>query len=349
MPQILPLLKLFRLTKCPEDFDLEKIQPDPDNSSICENEIRKDYDLQIIVPVYNVEKYIEECMDSIVGQQTQWRFVVTVVNDGSPDNSRNLLRKYEGLPYVEIIDQENRGFAGARNAALKHMRGEYIMFVDSDDVLEPGAVEALLTTAKRYDADIVQGSVRWFLGEKTLDFTSYTDAEHDSALYATPWGKVYRAELFRRTQFPENYWFEDVVLKFTVFELARRIRTVSNVVYNYRYHNSNISHSSKGLPKCLDLLWVLRRSLKDCRELGLIDRQTVYEKFLEQTKVGFCKAFTINDKRVWKAVFKELARLHKEYFSGRRSENEIWRPLEDALEKGDYEAYLKAVIRALVP
>lgn len=98
VPQILPLLKLFRLTKCPEDFDLEKIQPDPDNSSICENEIRKDYDLQIIVPVYNVEKYIEECMDSIVGQQTQWRFVVTVVNDGSPDNSRNLLRKLRGCP-----------------------------------------------------------------------------------------------------------------------------------------------------------------------------------------------------------------------------------------------------------
>lgn len=250
---------------------------------------------------------------------------------------------------MEIIDQENRGLAGARNAALKHMRGEYIMFVDSDDVLEPGAVEALFTTAKRYDADIVQGSVRHFLGEKTLAFTSYTDAEHDSFLFISVWGKAFRAELFLRTQFPENYWYEDRVLTFTVFELGRRIRTVSNVVYNYRLNYSGITYKCIGLPKCLDHLYIVRRALKDCRELGLIDRQTVYRKFLVQAKVCFSGTLSFNNKRVWKAVFKELARLRKEYFNGRRSENEIWRPLEDAFEQEDYEAYLKAMIGLVVP
>ena len=118
--------------------------------------------MQIIIPVYNVEQYIQECIESILNQETQYSYIITIVNDGSPDNSRNILKQYESLNNIIIIDQENRGFSGARNRALENIYGKYLMFVDSDDKLAEGAIEVLLNTALSYKADMVEGSMSSF-------------------------------------------------------------------------------------------------------------------------------------------------------------------------------------------
>ena len=295
------------------------------------------------MPVYNVEKYITECMDSIVSQETRWSFLVTVVNDGSPDRSRELLRKYESLPNVQIIDQENRGSSRARNTALRHIRGKYVMFVDSDDSLRPGAVEALMNTAKEYNCDIVQGGSRMFIGERTLSQTAYPDAEHNSSLLGLPWGKVYRAELFGQVCFPEGYWFQDTVLFLIVFELAERIRTTSAVAYNYRRNVGGVTFSAKGNPKSLDSLYITRRLMQDRRLLGLGETQQLYDKFLYQLFMNMKRILSIPSRNVWVSVFEESQKLREEYFKDFRTAKEEYRPLEEALLGGDFRAFFRAI------
>ena len=301
------------------------------------------------MPVYNVEKYITECMDSIVSQETRWSFLVTVVNDGSPDRSRELLRKYESLPNVQIIDQENRGHSGARNTALKHIRGEYVMFVDSDDSLRPGAVEALMNVAKEHNCDIVQGSFHSFRGNTILQQWPYKDEVFTGFLTTFIWGKVYRAELFTNFQLPEGYWLEDQVFPFLVYEQATLTRTISPIVYNYRRPYTNISYSSKGQAKCLDMFYVIKRVLKDCRELNLLDRHNIYEKFLIEIEPIFIITLSIPNRNVWYEVFWQLVALKEEFFPDSHTERDYEQPLEDALVARDYKAYLRAILNILCP
>ena len=108
----------------------------------------------VVVPFYNVEKYIESCMNSIVNQ-TYKNLEIILVNDGSKDHSRSLVEKYLKDKRVKIIDQVNMGIGEARNSGLIHANGEYILFVDSDDKLELNMIEKLLNTAKMKDLDLV--------------------------------------------------------------------------------------------------------------------------------------------------------------------------------------------------
>ena len=122
------------------DF-LHSVHPDIGSSCIKDiepNENRAKYDLDIIIPVYNTAQYVEECVDSVLAQNTRFSFHVTIVNDGSTDNSRDKLKKYENDLRTTIIDQRNAGHSGARNTGLANMKGRYVMFVDSDDRLPGG-------------------------------------------------------------------------------------------------------------------------------------------------------------------------------------------------------------------
>ena len=116
------------------------------------------YDLTIIVPVYNSENWLKECMESIVLQKTKYSFQIIAIDDGSTDRSGQILNQYIKNPCVEVIRQENKGYSGARNAGLERVKSKYIMFVDSDDVLLPNAIECLLSKAYLEDADIVEGN-----------------------------------------------------------------------------------------------------------------------------------------------------------------------------------------------
>lgn len=142
---------------------LTAFAPDPSTSCMANNVLNQQYDLQIIVPAYNVDKYVAECLESILNQKTHYSYLVTVVNYGSTDKTPEILRSYQ-IKYperMEVINQENRGFSGARNTALKVLKGRYITFLDSDDVSPENAIEALLDKAD--GKDIIQG--RWYTFE----------------------------------------------------------------------------------------------------------------------------------------------------------------------------------------
>ncbi|RGI64710.1 glycosyltransferase family 2 protein [Ruminococcus sp. OM08-7] len=139
---------------------LNAYSPRPTGSCIAQNAMKSEVDLQIIVPAHNVESFIADCLESVVQQKTKYRFLATVVNDGATDRTGEIVEKYRAKypKLIETITQENKGFSDARNTALSCLKGSYITFLDSDDLLKEGAVEHLMSCAEAEDADIVQGN-----------------------------------------------------------------------------------------------------------------------------------------------------------------------------------------------
>jgi len=138
---------------------LEAFSPHPKGSAIVHKVFGEAiYDLTVIVPAYNAEAWIEVCMDSILSQETSYTFQVIAVDDGSTDSTGAILDGYASDPRVLVIHQENQGHSGARNTALKRVQSRYVMFVDADDFLLPDAIDVLMKTARRDDADIVEGN-----------------------------------------------------------------------------------------------------------------------------------------------------------------------------------------------
>lgn len=105
--------------------------------------------LSILVPAYNVENYIEECIDSLLDLDTNYEIII--INDGSTDNTKQILQKYKKIKYIKIINQENMGIAHTRNNLLKNATGKYIFFIDSDDYINKEKFNELLKKVNNQD------------------------------------------------------------------------------------------------------------------------------------------------------------------------------------------------------
>lgn len=322
---------------------LQALHPDGGKSCLCQNVLEESfpYDLQVVIPVYNMAQYIEECLESVLNQQTHYRFVVTVVNDGSTDDTPDILQRYADHPNVMLINQENRGFSGARNAALAHLIGRYITFVDADDRLPSGAIEALMSAAERTQANIVEGGYRRYVGNTTTyTYRHKADEEaHWNVLYGYPVGKVYRASLFADVQFPLGYWFEDTICTYILYPRCSRVVTICDVVYEYRINEGGISFASQGDIRTLDALWVTRQVLADSQRCNIAITPALYDGFLVDLRVNYTRFVTLADETLHRDVFIVSCELMKLYFSGLRTNNPILKPLEQALLEADYGAY----------
>lgn len=267
---------------------LQAYSPDPGNSPICRNHILKpEYDLTVIIPVYNVEAFLADCLTSVLQQKTQYSFRVIAVNDGSTDNSGKILEQFSKWKNLSIITQQNLGSSGARNTVMKELCSEYIMFIDGDDVLIDSAIESLLYTAKELDADIVQGGYLSFDSDsqKVRDIMRYKKCNNlppNGVLAGMPWGKVYRATLFENICFPEGYIHQDTIITGIITHLAKNIATIPDLVYRYRLHNRSITRTVKVSPKAVHTLWVNLCIIQARQELGLKMDENFYMHLLRQ-------------------------------------------------------------------
>lgn len=325
---------------------LHNAHADVASSALGNNAIDISVDLQIIVPVYKVERYIEECINSILSQSTKYTYLVTIVNDGSPDRSREILTKYEGNKNIEIIDQENRGFSGARNRGFKTIKGRYVTFLDSDDSLANGAIDSLLDAAFKHDADIVQGGFN-LINESSALINSYPIADavstddDDSMLQGYPWGKAFRAELLKNVQFPEGYWFEDTICAYLLFPLAKTKCAINSIVYNYRRNTQGITHTSAGNPKCLDTLYITQALLSDATHFDFAKRQHFYSRQFQQIRCNFNRIISLGDEQINKAAFIIHCSLIEQYFNDYSLSNDSFAKmeLEKAIKSHNYPLY----------
>ena len=201
--------------------------------------------VSIIVPVYNVEKYLTRCIDSILNQIFK-DFELILVNDGSTDKSLDICKHYKNIDNrICIINKENGGLSSARNAGLDIAKGEYIGFVDSDDYIEDDMYEILLNLIKKYDADVsicnlydvIDGNE--YIRNKENGIREYSRLDIlkevllDKNIQSYAWNKLYKKELFDEIKYPIGKKYEDIGTTFYVFEKCNKIVVTSEPEYYY--------------------------------------------------------------------------------------------------------------------
>ena len=215
--------------------------------------------ISVIVPFYNVENYLAECLDSILGQSFA-HFEVLLVDDGSPDGSRSIAERYARRdPRVRLLTRPNGGLGAARNTGVRAARGEFLTFVDSDDLLPDDALLRLVDCGRRTGSDMVVGAVERF--DSTARWTPDWVAEvHRDArdritiaeflpllrnLYT--WNKLFRRDFWERNAlwFREGVAYEDQPIITQLFARAASIDVIGDVVYLYRARDDQSSISQQ--------------------------------------------------------------------------------------------------------
>ena len=217
--------------------------------------------ISIIVPIYNSGRYLRQCLDSIINQSYK-NFEVLLINDGSVDDSAMICKEYvEKDSRIRYFENENGGVSSARNFGIKHSRGEYITFIDSDDWVEPNYLEIFYKTIKEKDADIIVANYCTFR-ENDAMFLFHV-AETNEALVFQPddaffnymfstfgtdisWGsacsKLFKKSLFERLYFSEDIsWAEDFDLMYKLFLVSKCIVYLYKAPYCYRDHGDSAS------------------------------------------------------------------------------------------------------------
>ena len=311
MRPILKLLPPLRQTEAEAYATLNASSRRPDGAYCCSpTPASSDMDLSIIIPAYNAEPFIRECLESVVHQKTKYHYEIIVINDGSTDQTGEILQKFLSVANLRILTQRNKGFSGARNTGIDAARGKYLMFVDSDDLLCGDAVEILMANAAACDADIVQGS--WIAfhekGDKNYfirhDITTTRDSRSGLiSVSGYPWAKVYRRELFKDVRFPVGFWYEDTIMAYVIFPRAWKYAQLSNVVYQYRINPNGISKSGRSSLKSIDTYWIVEEVLAMRQKLGMANNDRIYELTRYQLSRMLLGRIRKLDGRVKKAAF----------------------------------------------
>ena len=218
--------------------------------------------ISVIVPVYNTEEYLSQCLESIL-EQTFPDFEVIVVNDGSSDKSHDVAKSYsEKDSRILIVNQENKGLSEARNAGIDRAKGEWITFIDSDDIIAPSFLQKLLDAAQKTEASIACCSKKEFV--KLSEIYSFKRAipsptktpcrttiltpiqaltnalyQNDQPDYSA-WNKLYSKDLWETRRFPAGKYFEDIACIPQAFLNAKSIAFVNEPLYLYRKRTTSI-------------------------------------------------------------------------------------------------------------
>ncbi|WP_338778803.1 glycosyltransferase [Metabacillus sp. FJAT-52054] len=201
--------------------------------------------LSIIVPVYNVEKYLAKCLDSII-DQTYSNLEIIVVNDGSKDKSKLICNDYALKDKrINVIHKENGGLSSARNTGLEIATGKYIGFVDSDDWIDSDMYETLLSSATKFNSDIVECNVRYVYKNKIEENVSGETivCDNKAALsyflsdykYFKPMvcNKIFHRNIFKSLRFKEGYIHEDGFFTYKALYKAEKVVYTAVAKYNY--------------------------------------------------------------------------------------------------------------------
>lgn len=322
--------------------------------------------VSIIVPVYNVEKYLCQCLESLV-HQTLTDIEIICIDDGSTDNSLGILNKYAQLDSrIKVFSQKNQGVSSARNLGLEKVNGEYITFVDSDDWIELNACEILYNTAQERNTDILLCSYyNYFKNSisqdtRLLDFysiikdscTNFEDSY--KSLFTTPMGilcKFYKKDLIQenKIKFPLDIKCgEDRVFYINNCICAKRISSINIPLYYYRHTNNSLSTSSEN---SISHTWEANLLIKTLIEKNF-NSAKIYNSFLEISSVNIIlyhwNAF--HNYLSKRQNFKYLLLLKKEfnhYSKQQRKNSEAYRILNQEINNYKY-LFWKKLLEPLI-
>ena len=227
--------------------------------------------VSIIIPVYNIEKYIKKCIISVL-EQTYKNLEIIIVNDETPDESINIIKSL--LDYrCKIINKKNGGLSSARNYGLEHANGDYVFFLDGDDWINPNAIELLVNYIEQYNVDIVQAEANYCYDTKVvIDKLESGYLSNDMVLeyfnqnnFKTyVWNKLYKKEILNNIRFMNGYNHEDVIFTYFIAKKNPLVYNVSKSVYNYVQRNGSIMNQAD-LKKKMAVFSSLNIVSEDCK------------------------------------------------------------------------------------
>ena len=302
--------------------------------------------VSVVIPVYNVEDFLEECLDSIVNQSLK-DLEIICVNDGSTDNSLDILNRYaEKDDRFTVISQENGGHAVATNRGMELAKGEYLYLMDADDILKLNALEETVRVADEKNVDFVifqainyymdtdeykeqenysMNKLADFVGDKVFNWKDVKDFAFK--ITVTPWSKLYRRDFVVNcgAKFPEGLVFDDNVFFFEVFFNAERITFYRKHLFVRRWYSQSSTKAGDqrflDSIKIIDLMWDLFKKY---------DVFTVFKNELYnlRVRVGYKRLTWIKDefKQMYlEALKKDFEKVKKETFFDDFYENLIER------------------------
>lgn len=271
--------------------------------------------ISVIVPIYNVEKYLRECLESLL-HQTQQDIEVLLINDGTKDNSGIIAKRYaDKHPQLfKYLEKENGGLSDARNFAMRYVKGKYVAFVDSDDYVAPTMFEKLYNLAEANNADMVDCEFEYVYEEsgkhKQIFFPIYKN-KYDCLITAYPnvWNKLYKMEWINKlnVQFPKGLWHEDIEFFFKVLPFSNMLPvTVHESLYYYRQRKGSIMTNPDR--RILDLHKVYFNIIDYYKKKGIYEeyKDAIEYKYLKTTCCNFLKRMlAIKDKNFRREIINE--------------------------------------------
>lgn len=238
--------------------------------------------VSIIVPVYNVEKYLSKCLDSLVNQ-TFSDLEIIVVNDGSTDNCKDIIEKYEKKysNIIKVLNQSNQGLSDARNNGLKLATADYIMYVDSDDYINLDMVEKMYNKITKDNADVVICGNNVVDEDYNILSSSYPDKNNytdiiEQTIFGNmcAWNKIYKKSLIcnNHLKFRSRVWYEDIDFSYKLLICSKKITFLKENLYNYLLRKDSIMNNKKA-NRNLELLLSFNEIIDYSKQ------NSVYEKF----------------------------------------------------------------------
>lgn len=285
--------------------------------------------ISIVIPMYNVAKYLPRCLASVTGQ-TYKNIEIILVDDGSTDGSGSIADDFAKKDKrAQVIHQKNRGLSAARNAGLKKATGEYIAFIDSDDYVEPEYVEKLYLLASKYDADVATCQFEPFSEEKLKlkktpvwpqSVMTGRESVVDMLANARPayiWISLFKRSLFidHGITFPEGRTYEDVATRFQLQYFASKVAFTNEKLYHYLMRRDSITGVRFSKTRFDDLLFAVEsiRSFNEKHQVadaGVVDLFDFKIAFLILNYLARERLSDRSLNKYWKKVIKRMRKLY---------------------------------------
>lgn len=287
--------------------------------------------VSVIVPFYNVEKYIDKCLNSLVNQTLE-DIEIIIVNDGSKDNSETIAKEYASKYKNKIIylKKENGGLSDARNYAIPYATGEYIAFLDSDDYVEVNMYEQMYEKAKKENADIVECDFLWEYPNEKIESKGriYKD-KHDILLNArvVAWNKLIKKELIEKTKvkFPYGLRYEDVEFFYKLIPYINKLDIVNKPFVHYVQRDNSISNSQNSRTK--EIIDILDNVINYYKE------NAIYEEYRNELEYNYARYILCSS--LLRMIMIENKKERKEII------NDSWNKLNDTFPNWKKNKYIK--------